>query len=192
MKFSPELLDEIRNRVRVSSVIGRRVQWDRRKSVPARGDFWACCPFHNEKSPSFHADDRKGRYYCFGCKQTGDVFTFLIEKDGLSFPEAVERLAQEAGLPMPKQTPVEAEEETRRATLYDVLEMATKFYEDQLRSGQGRQAREYLIRRGLDDQIIAEFRLGYAPDSRDALRNHLISKNVPLEQIIAAGLLVTA
>src|SRR5688572_9499400 len=137
MKFSPELLDEIRNRVRVSSVIGRRVQWDRRKSVPARGDFWACCPFHTEKSPSFHADDRKGRYYCFGCRQTGDIFTFLIEKDGLSFPEAVERLAREAGVAIPKQTPGDEEREIRRASLYDVMEMAAAFFEAQLQAAKG-------------------------------------------------------
>ena len=80
-----------------SSVVGRRVQWDRRKSNPGRGDFWACCPFHNEKTPSFHVEDRKGRYHCFGCKASGDIFTFLVEKEGLSFPEAVERLAAGSG-----------------------------------------------------------------------------------------------
>ena len=85
-----------------SSVVGKRVQWDRRKTNAGRGDYWACCPFHNEKTPSFHVDDRKGRYHCFGCKSSGDIFTFLTEKEGVSFPEAVERLAQEAGLPMPQ------------------------------------------------------------------------------------------
>ncbi len=102
MRFPPTFLDEIRARVPASSVVGKQVQWDRRKSNPGRGDFWACCPFHNEKTPSFHVDDRKGRYHCFGCKVSGDIFTFLVEKEGLAFPEAVERLAQEAGLPMPQ------------------------------------------------------------------------------------------
>jgi DNA primase len=105
MRFSSPFLDEIRARVPLSSLVGRHVQWDRRKSTPGRGDYWACCPFHTEKSPSFHADDRKGRYHCFGCKASGDHFTFLVEKEGLSFPEAVERLAAEAGLPVPSSTP---------------------------------------------------------------------------------------
>ncbi len=110
MRFSPSFLDDIRGRVTISSVVGRKVSWDRRKSNPGKGDFWACCPFHGEKSPSFHVDDRKGRYHCFGCKASGDIFTFLVEKEGLSFPEAVERLAQEAGLPMP----VVSEADSRR------------------------------------------------------------------------------
>ena len=107
MKFTPSFLDAIRSRVNISAVVSRSVQWDRRKSLPGRGDFWACCPFHSEKSASFHADDRKGRYHCFGCKASGDIFTFLVEKEGLSFPEAVERLAADAGLKMPELTPEE-------------------------------------------------------------------------------------
>jgi DNA primase len=86
MRFPPTFLDEIRARVQASSVVGRQVQWDRRKSNPGRGDYWACCPFHTEKTPSFHVDDRKGRYHCFGCKASGDIFTFLTEKEGLAFP----------------------------------------------------------------------------------------------------------
>src|SRR5665213_3566127 len=101
MRFPPSFLDDIRNRVSVSSVIGRKVAWDRRKTNAAKGDYWACCPFHGEKSPSFHADDRKGRYYCFGCKVSGDIFTYLVEKEVVPFPEAVAQLAAEAGLPMP-------------------------------------------------------------------------------------------
>src|SRR5512134_982952 len=111
MRFPPQFLDQIRARVNLSSVVGRHVQWDRRKSNPGKGDYWACCPFHTEKSPSFHADDRKGRYYCFGCKASGDVFTFLTEKGGLSFPEAVSQMASEAGLPMPVITEEEAKRE---------------------------------------------------------------------------------
>ncbi|HEY7765589.1 MAG TPA: DNA primase [Aestuariivirgaceae bacterium] len=191
MKFPPSFLDEIRSRVSVSSVIGRRVAWDRRKSVPARGDYWACCPFHNEKTPSFHADDRKGRYYCFGCRQSGDIFTFLIEKEGLSFPEAVERLAQEAGLPMPKPAPGDEERENRRSSLYDVMEMAAAFFEAELQSARGARARGYLADRGISPSIQQDFRLGYAPDDRQALRSRLAEKNVKLEQMIEAGLLVS-
>lgn len=101
MKFPPSFLDDIRARVSVSSVIGRKVAWDRRKTNAAKGDYWACCPFHGEKWPSFHADDRKGRYYCFGCKKTGDVFTYLVEKEGLQLSGAVAQLASEAGLQLP-------------------------------------------------------------------------------------------
>jgi DNA primase len=188
MKFPPSFLDEIRSRVSISSVIGKRVAWDRRKSVPARGDYWACCPFHNEKTPSFHADDRKGRYYCFGCRQSGDIFTFVIEKEGLSFPEAVERLAQEAGLPVPKPTPGDEERENRRSSLYEVMEMAAAFFEAELQSAR---ARGYLSDRGITPTLQQDFRLGYAPDDRQALRGHLADKQVTLEQMIEAGLVVS-
>ena len=93
MRFPPTFLDSIRARVPISEVVGQRVTWDKRKSQPQRGDFWACCPFHGEKTPSFHADDRRGRYHCFGCGVSGDHFTFLVEQDGMSFPQAVEQLA---------------------------------------------------------------------------------------------------
>ena len=96
MRFPPHFLDEIRARIPISQVVGRRVSWDKRKSNPGRGDFWACCPFHGEKTPSFHAEDRKGRYHCFGCGVSGDHFTFLVEQEGLSFPDAVAQLAAEA------------------------------------------------------------------------------------------------
>ena len=87
MRFSDAFLDEIRQRLPISQVVGEHVIWDKRKSQPGRGDFWACCPFHGEKTPSFHADDRKGIYHCFGCQKTGDHFRFLTERTGMSFPE---------------------------------------------------------------------------------------------------------
>ena len=93
MRFDTSFLDEIRDRVPISSVIGQRVTWDRKKTNSQRGDWWANCPFHGEKSPSFHCEDKKGRYHCFGCGVSGDHFKFLTELDGMSFPEAVERLA---------------------------------------------------------------------------------------------------
>ena len=190
MRFPPQFLDEIRARVNVSSVVGRRVQWDRRKSQPGKGDYWACCPFHNEKSPSFHADDRKGRYHCFGCKVSGDIFTFLTEKEGLSFPEAVERLAQEAGLPMPQVSPEEVAQQARRSSLYDVMEMAAQWYEAQLQQAAGAKARGYLADRGLSGQVQQAFRLGYAPEGRQALRGFLAQKGVEDAQMAAAGLII--
>src|SRR3954447_2279419 len=137
MRFPPSFLDEIRSRVLASSVVGRHVAWDRRKSNPARGDWWACCPFHSEKTASFHVADRKGRYHCFGCKESGDIFTFLVAKEGLAFPEAVERLAHEAGLAIPQLSEADVEREKRRSTLYDVMELAATFFEDTLKSGRG-------------------------------------------------------
>ena len=163
MKFSPTFLDEIRARVSISSVVGRRVAWDRRKSNPGRGDLWACCPFHNEKTPSFHVEDRKGRYHCFGCKASGDIFTFLVEKEGLGFPEAVERLARggpaDAGVDTRRRA-----REKQRTSLYDVMEMAAEFFEANCRSARGAKARGYLCRSRLCPvRCSSEFRLGFAP-----------------------------
>ncbi len=190
MRFPPSFLEDIRGRVSISSVVGRRVAWDRRKSNPGKGDYWACCPFHGEKSASFHVEDRKGRYHCFGCKVSGDIFTFLMEKEGLPFPEAVERLAAEAGLPMPQLSEAEVKREETRASLYDILEIAAKFFEAELQSARGAQARGYLLDRQLPGAIQREFRLGYAPDDRQALRNHLAEKKIAPEQMVEAGLII--
>ena len=98
MRFPPHFLEEIKSRIPISEVVGRRVTWDRRKSQAGKGDYWACCPFHGEKTPSFHCEDAKGRYHCFGCGVSGDHFRFLTDLEGMSFPEAVERLAGELSL----------------------------------------------------------------------------------------------
>jgi DNA primase len=190
MRVPPSFLEDIRGRVAISSVVGRKVAWDRRKSNPGKGDYWACCPFHGEKSPSFHVEDRKGRYHCFGCKASGDIFTFLVEKEGLSFPEAVERLAAEAGLPMPQVSEVDQRREEQRASLYDVMEIAAKFFEGELQAARGSRARGYLADRQLAVAIQKEFRLGYAPDDRSALRSHLADKGIGVEQMAEAGLVI--
>jgi DNA primase len=191
MRFPPQFLDQVRARVNVSTVVGRHVQWDRRKSNPGKGDFWACCPFHTEKSPSFHADDRKGRYFCFGCKASGDIFTFLVEKEGAPFYEAVERLASEAGLAVPQLTEEEVKREETRASLYDVMEMAAKLFQTELQSSHGALARGYLSDRGLTPAIQKEFGIGYARDDRGHLRNELASKGVHLDQMVDGGLVIT-
>ncbi len=190
MRFPPSFLDEIRERVPISSVIGTRVSFDRKKTNAPKGDFWACCPFHGEKSPSFHCEDRKGRYHCFGCGVTGDHFRFLTELEGLSFPEAVQRVADMAGVPMPARDAEMEIREAKRATLYDVMEMATKFFEEQLQAAGGAKARAYLRERGLSASTQHSYRLGYAPESRNALKEHLASKNATKEQIEACGLVV--
>ena len=189
MKFSAQFLDEIRARVPISQVVGRAVQWDRRKSNPGRGDYWACCPFHSEKTPSFHADDRKGYYYCFGCHAKGDHFSFLTEKMGLSFSEAVAQLAAEAGLELPKPDPKAAAREEARASLAEVMEMAARFFEAQLRGPQGRKARDYAAARGLSEETVRRFRLGCAPDARDGLLRHLQERGVSRQMMVDAGLI---
>lgn len=190
MRFSDHILDDIRARLPISEVVGRKVTWDRRKSIPSKGDHWACCPFHGEKTPSFHADDRRGRYHCFGCKESGDIFTFVTKTDGLSFPEAVEMLAGLAGVVLPKPTAQDAEREEKRASLYDVMELAAKFYEDQLQSGAGAHARGYLSDRGLSAKTQQQFRIGYAPDDRRATKTFLADNGVTTEQMVEAGLVI--
>jgi len=188
MRFPPAFLDEIRDRTPISQLIGARVTWDRRKTNAARGDYWACCPFHGEKSPSFHCEDKKGRYHCFGCGVSGDHFKFLTELDGMTFPEAVERVAEMAGVPMPARD-VEAEKrEAKRTTLTDVMEMATVYFQQQLQSPGGAKARAYLRDRGLSPATQQQFRLGFALDSKNALKQHLADKGASKEQIEACGL----
>ena len=190
LRFSPSFLDDIRDRVPISDVIGRHVTWDRKKTNTSRGDWWACCPFHGEKSPSFHCEDRKGRYHCFGCGVSGDHFRFLTELESLSFPEAVQRVADMAGIAMPAPDPEAAQRERKRASLEDVMEMAASFFEAELQGAQGAKARPYLRDRGLSGRTIAAFRLGYSPDSRSALKEHLAARGVDKEQIEACGLVV--
>lgn len=190
MRFPPAFLDEIRDRVPISSLIGQRVAWDRKKTNAARGDYWGCCPFHGEKTPSFHCEDKKGRYHCFGCGVSGDHFRFLTELDGVSFPEAVERVADMAGVPMPVRDEQEERREKQRASLTDVMEMATAFFQERLHGSEGAKARAYLRDRGLTPATQQSFRLGFAPDSRNALKEFLASKGIEKAQIEACGLVV--
>jgi len=189
MRFPPAFLDEIRDRVPISSLIGQRVTWDRRKTNVPRGDYWACCPFHGEKSPSFHCEDKKGRYHCFGCGVTGDHFKFLTELDGVTFPEAVERVAELASVPMPARD-VEAEKrEQQRASLTDVMEMATTYFQQRLQAAEGAKARAYLRDRGLSPATQQRFRLGYSTDSRNGLKEFLAGKRITQDQMDACGLI---
>ncbi|CAM5333202.1 DNA primase [Mycolicibacterium aubagnense] len=190
MRFPPTFLDEIRDRVPISSLIGLRVAWDRKKTNAPRGDYWGCCPFHGEKTPSFHCEDKKGRYHCFGCGVSGDHFRFLTELDGMSFPEAVERVAEMAGVPMPARDEQAEQREKQRASLTDVMEMATAFFQERLQGSEGARARAYLRERGLTPATQQSFRLGFAPDSRNALKEFLASKGVEKAQIEACGLVV--
>ncbi|WP_374426555.1 DNA primase [Paracoccus sp. (in: a-proteobacteria)] len=188
MSLPPQFLDEIRARVPLSRVIGRKVVWDLRRSNQAKGDWWAPCPFHGEKTASFHVDDQKGFYYCFGCHAKGDALTFLREAEGMGFIEAVELLASEAGLQMPERDPRATERADRRTLLVEVMEQATRWFRLQLQSGAAADARAYLVRRGLDEAACEQFGIGFAPDQRQGLFNALRGKGVDPALIVEAGL----
>ncbi len=190
MRFSDAFLEDIRQRLPISQVVGEYVQWDKRKSQAARGDYWACCPFHGEKTPSFHADDRRGRYHCFGCGVSGDHFRFLTEHGGFNFPEAVKKLAGEAGIALPARDEKEERRDAERASLHDVLEIATQYFEAALANNIGARARGYLNGRGVSPLIQTRFRIGFAPDSRNGLKEHLAANGINAAQMAASGLVV--
>lgn len=188
MSLPPGFLDELRTRVSIAQVVGRSVTWDLRKSNQGKGDFWAPCPFHHEKTASFHVDDRKGFYYCFGCQAKGDTLKFLQETQNLPFMEAVETLAREAGMSMPARDPEERQRTDRRTTLTEVMEQAVRYYRMQLMGGQATEAREYLDRRGLSEAQREHWGIGFAPDTRHGLWQHLTQAGVAPDLIIEAGL----
>lgn len=190
MTLPPGFLDELRARVPISRVIGRRVIWDRRKTNQARGDWWAPCPFHQEKTASFHCDDQKGYYYCFGCHAKGDAIGFLRELDGLEFMDAVKVLAAEAGVAVPEPDPRAREQADKRATLFDVTEAANKWFRMQLSSAGAGAARDYLARRGLDQAALDAFEIGFAPDARTALTEALRVKGIPDAAILDSGMAI--
>jgi DNA primase len=188
MSLPPGFLDELRTRVPISQVVGRKVVWDMRKSNQAKGDMWAPCPFHQEKSASFHVDDRKGYYYCFGCHAKGDALSFVRETENVGFMEAVEILAREAGMPMPARDPVAAQRADRRSELAAVMEEAVKFFRMSLSTQAGAAARDYLARRRLDAAAQARFELGFAPNGWQGLWDTLRGKGISEDLILGAGL----
>lgn len=191
MSLPNGFLDELRSRVSIAQVVGRSVTWDLRKSNQGKGDFWAPCPFHHEKTASFHVDDRKGFYHCFGCHAKGDALKFLQETQNMGFMEAVETLARDVGMPMPARDPGQRQREDRRETLVDVMERAVRFFRMQLASTQAGEARSYLQRRGLTRAQLDRWEIGYAPDQWQALNEHLKQAGVPPQLIAEAGLTTT-
>ncbi|MCK0121037.1 DNA primase [Loktanella sp. F6476L] len=187
MSLPPGFIDELRTRLSISDVVGRKVMWDSRKSNQGKGDFWAPCPFHQEKSASFHVDDRKGFYYCFGCHAKGDAISFVRETENVSFMEAVQILAGEAGMTMPARDPRAQEKADKRTQLVDVMEQAVQWHKLQLKTGAAAAAREYLERRGLSVDAQARWEIGFAPE-RGGVMGHLTGKDVPLDLVMSAGL----
>ena len=187
MSLPSGFLDELRTRVSLSSVVGRKVTWDMRKSNQGKGDMWAPCPFHQEKSASFHVDDRKGYYYCFGCHAKGDALTFIKETENLGFMEAVEVLAREAGMPMPERDARAAQVADRRSQLIGVMEEAVKWFRLQLKTSAAADARAYLAKRGLSPAAQDRWEIGFAPDQRQGLFLALTQKGFAADLIVASG-----
>ena len=185
MKFPPAFLDEIRARLPVSEVVGARV-----KLRKAGREWAALSPFTSEKTPSFFVNDQKGFFHDFSSGKHGDIFAFVMETEGLSFPEAVERLAGMAGLAMPRPTDAEAADEKKRASLIDVLALAARLFETNLEQPIGAKARAYLADRGLGPAVQQRFSLGYSSPERFHLRDALAAKGVGVDQMIEAGLLI--
>ena len=183
MTLSPQFLDELRDRTTLSALIGKTVKLQRKGR-----EFAACCPFHNEKTPSFYVNDEKGFYHCFGCSAHGDAIRFLTEARGLPFMDAVKELAAAAGMEMPAPDPRAAERAERAMGLTDVMEAAAIWFQDQLAGLEGGEARAYLQRRGVTPATIKAFGLGFAPDSRGKLRSAL--KSFGDAAMVECGLLI--
>jgi DNA primase len=185
MRFSPSFLDEIRARLPVSEVARQRVR------LKKEGREWrGLSPFNPEKTPSFFVNDQKGFFHDFSSGKHGDAFKFVMDTEGVSFPEAVERLAAMAGLPLPTPSPEQDVREKKRASLVEVLELATQFFEARLVDREGVQARTYLAGRQVTPALQKQFRLGYSPADRYALRDHLAGRGIDREAMIETGLLV--
>lgn len=184
MSFTPRFLDEIRNRLSLSEIVGRRVRLTR-----AGREHKGLCPFHNEKSPSFYVNDDKQFYHCFGCGAHGDVIGFTMQHDNLSFPEAVETLAAQAGLELPKQDPKAKEQAEKAKSLHDLMKVATHWHEEQLYQNANVEALRYLDERGLDEETRRAFKIGFAPEDGQALRVYLKKLGFTDEQMLEAGIL---
>lgn len=185
MAFPPEFLEELRGRLTLSSIVGRRV-----KLAKKGREFSGLCPFHNEKSPSFFVNDDKAFYHCFGCGKHGDAVSFVIDTEGLGFREAVERLAGEAGMEVPTEAPVDREIQVRRQGAEAACEAAAGYFQEQLRTNDGKDALEYLLKRGVTQQDISHHRLGWSPDRREGLKQNLIAKGFTEDVLIEAGLII--
>ncbi len=186
MRFTPQFLEEIKARLPVSEVVGRRV-----KLIRSGREFKGLSPFNKEKTPSFFVNDQKQAWFDFSSQKNGSIFDFVMETEGVSFPEAVEQLAAMAGVPLPKVSHEDQQREAHRKSLHDVMELAAKFFQDTLAARAGAKARGYLADRGLDAATQLKFRLGYASGERFALKEHLGSHGIPVPDMIEAGLLVS-
>ena len=185
MAFPQNFLQEIKNRISVSDVVGRKVKLQRRGR-----EFVGLSPFKPERTPSFTVNDDKQFYHCFSTGKHGSVFDFLMETEGLSFLESVEALARQAGLQMPQNDPKSAEQARRQASLIDVIQDAATWFGEQLAKSHAAQARSYLEKRGVGDALAREFGLGFAPGARRGLVEYLQARDVTIDMIVEAGLAI--
>ena len=185
MRFDDHFLDELKNRLRPSDVIGKSVKLRRQGR-----EYAGLSPFTKEKSPSFFVNDDKGFYHCFSSGKHGDIISFLQETERLTFTEAVERLAAEAGMALPEPDARAAQEDKKRATLTDWMDLAAAWFESELRRPVGQAARDYLVRRALPQDQWSPFRLGFSPSGRTALKDYLIAKGASPGELVEAGLLI--
>lgn len=185
MAIPPRFLDELKSRITLSEIVGKKMKLTR-----AGREYKGCCPFHNEKTPSFYVNDDKQFYHCFGCGAHGSAFDFVMSLENYSFIEAVEALALKAGMQVPQSTPQEIEKAKQEKSLYTLMDDAAKFMENCLREPGAKTAREYMLKeRGVPGDIISSFRIGYAPDDRQVMRKHLTGMGYTDAQMIEAGLL---
>jgi DNA primase len=183
--YPKSFIQRLRDEIPVSSIVGTRV------SLKKKGrEFEACCPFHQEKSPSFFVNDQKGFYHCFGCSAHGDSIKFLMEYEKLTYPQAIEALAREAGISLPEISPEMVKQEQKRTSLQETVALAHNWFREQLQTSQGQEARDYLAGRGLTPETSQHFGIGYAPADRQALATYLHSKGATTEQMIEGGLLI--
>ncbi len=185
MRYPPNLLDDIRSRLPVSQVVASKVALKK-----AGREYRGLSPFKVEKTPSFFVNDQKAFYHCFASGEHGDIFTFLMKTEGLSFPEAVERLAEEAGVALPKPNEADQTQQATRDRLYTLLADTSAFFRAALRQPEHDEARAYLERRGLLRTTIETFDIGYAPNKRDALKAHLSGRGYTLSEMILAGVVI--
>ena len=171
MRFSPQFLDELRARLPASEVVGRRV-----KLRKAGREWKGLSPFNKEKTPSFFVNDQKAMWFDFSSGKNGNIFDFVMQTEGVSFPEAVERLAAQAGVPLPVMTREAQAHEEHRKTLHDVVELAAKFFEAKLASRAGARGRGYLADRGLTPATQLKFRLGYAPAPNNTRSRSILAR----------------
>ena len=185
MALSPQFLDELKHRFTLSDVVGRQVKLIRRGREST-----GLCPFHSEKTPSFTVNDQKGFYHCFGCGEHGSVLDFVMKTQGMTFPEAVEVLAGEVGMDVPKPSREEIERQKERASLAEVMDAVSGWYQTQLKAQAGKRAYDYITGRGLTDQTLERFGMGYAPSSRSALKDAMMARDIGEDQLVETGMLI--
>ena len=185
--FPQQWLDELRSRADIVSVVSEYVPLTQKGRR-----YWGCCPFHQEKTPSFSVDSEKQMYYCFGCKAAGNVISFVMSAERLGFVDAVKYLAEKFNVPLPQNEEEEARYRKMRQEqerMFSIMTTAARFFRDRLYEPEGEAARGYLKRRGVSEAMVRRFGLGYAPDSWNALKDHLEKNGIPAQEAQKLGLL---